>query len=227
MAEKLRSITNPIPWSLLLKPFAIVAAWLVLPWWAFLAVALYCYLVPLFRPLTLAPAFLVFLLMSLTTEPGLFWAPYMIVVAVLIFGMKDLVIVNRKLAYQLTVLSISFAGCLLLFGSFTAWSTSASFLYLALLALLWFWLIRSFPDTEKTPALPAAVSALILFEIGTVMFFLPINFFAQAVLLFLASVILFEASRSLGAITTRQAIAWGVGYAAISLLTVFLASWKV
>lgn len=227
MAAKSKSITNPIPWSSLLKPFLVAVAWLILPWWAFLAIALYCYLVPFFRPLSLAPAFLIFLFMALAAPAGFFQAVYAAVVLALIFGIKDFVIVNRKAAYQLLVLLISFAGCLLLFGTFTAWSALASFLSLALVALLWFWLLRSVPERQNVSVLSPAISALVLFEIGAVMFFLPINFFAQAALLFFASALLFEAATNLRALTFKQVSVWGGSYAAISLLVVFLASWKV
>lgn len=194
-----------------------------------MAVALYCYLVPLFRPLSLAPAFLIFLSITLTVEPGFFRAIYAGAALALILGIKDFVIVNRKAAYQLLVFLISFAGCLMLFGSFAAWSASAVFLYLAALCLLWLWLLTSAPERpvqDRSPA-NAAVAALLLFEIGAVIFFLPIGLFAQAALLFFASALLFEAATNLRSMTLKQASIWGGSYAAISLLVVFLASWKV
>lgn len=227
MAEKLRSITNPIPWSSLLKPAVAAVAWLILPWWAFLAIALYCYLVPLFRPASLAPAFSAFLLIALASPRGIVQAVYAAVVLALILGIKDLVIVNRKIAYQLLVFLLSFAGCLLLFGEFSSWSTSAAFLSLAILSGFWFWIIHSDPERERAAALSSAIAALLLFEVGAAMFFLPVNFFAQAALLFFGSILLFEAATNLKSLTFWQVSFWSAGYAAISLLVVFLASWKI
>lgn len=192
-----------------------------------MVVAIYCYLVPFFRPLSLTPAFLMFLLMASATPPGFLRAICAVAILALIFGIKDLVIVNRKAAYQLLVLAMSFAGSLLLFNNFVAWSASGSFLSMALASILWFWLLRNVPERQDASVLPTAIAALLLFEIGAVMFFLPINFFAQATLLFLASALLFEAATDIKRFSFMQALAWGAGYAAISLLVVFLASWKV
>jgi hypothetical protein len=227
MAAKSKSITNPIPWSSLLKPLLVAVAWLVLPWWAFLAVALYCYLVPFFRPLSLAPAFLIFLFIALSAPVGFFQAIYAGVVLALIFGIKDFLIVNRRSAYQLLVFLISFAGSLLLFGTFMTWSVPASFSSLALSCLLWLWLVRSDPERQDVSMLHPAIAALLLFEIGTVMFFLPVNFFAQAALFLFSSALLFEAATNMKALTLKQASVWAGGYAAISLLVVLLESWKV
>lgn len=227
MAARSKSITNPIPWSSLLKPLLVAAAWLILPWWVFLVVALYCYLVPLFRPFALAPAFLVFLFMTLAAPRGLFQAAYAALVLALIFGIKDLVIVNRKAAYQLLVFLISFAGCLLLFATFAAWSAPSAFLSLAFLSLAWFWFVTDATEEQHIPTLPPAIAALIFFEIGVAMFFLPISFFPQAALLFFASALLFEAATDLKSLTFKQVSIWGGGYAAMALLVVLLASWKV
>jgi hypothetical protein len=199
----------------------------VLPWWAFLAIALYCYLVPFFRPLSLAPAFSIFIFMTLAAPVGLFWAIYAGATMALILGIKDFVIVNRKISYQLLMFLMSFAGCLLLFSKFSAWSVPASFLSLATLSFLWFWMLRSDPERRDSRALPSAIAAFMLFEVGAAMFFLPISFFAQAAMLFLASALLFEAATNLETLTFRHVILWAGSYSAISLLVVFLASWKV
>lgn len=190
-------------------------------------VALYVYLVPFFRPLALAPAFLIFLFMSYAAPGGFFLAVYGGVTLALILGIKDLVIVNRRGAYQVLTLLLSLAGCLLLFGTYESWSSTSAFMSLALAALLWFWLLRNVPEKQENSILPPAIAALIFFEIGAAMFFLPISFFVQAILLFLASALLFEAAIDPKAITFRKAFVWGGAYAAIALLLVFLASWEV
>jgi hypothetical protein len=227
MAAKSKSITNPIPWSSLLKPFAVAAAWLLLPWWAFLLVALYCYLVPFFRLLSLAPAFLAFLVLTLTATTGFFQAVYAGVAFALILGIKDFVIVNRRAAYQLLVFLLSFAGSLLLFDNFAAWAAPTPFLALGSFSLFWLWLVASDPERQDPAALPAGIAALLLFEIGAIIFFLPISFFPQSALFFFASALLFEAATNLKHITFKQASFWGISYSAISLLVVLLVSWKV
>jgi hypothetical protein len=165
--------------------------------------------------------------MTLTAPASVFWAIYAGAVMALILGIKDFVIVNRKVAYQLLMFLISFAGCLLLFSKFSAWSIPASFLSLAILSLLWFWMLRSDPERRDSSALPSAIAAFMLFEVGAAMFFLPISFFSQAAMLFFASALLFEAATNLKVFTFKQIAIWAGSYAAISLLVVFLASWKV
>src|SRR5580693_6484847 len=127
MVEKLRSITKPIPWSLLLKPLAVAAAWLLLPWWGFLVVAAYCYFFPFFRPAAVGRAFFVFLLLGILIPPGFFQAVGVAIVFLLILGIKDLVIVKRKAAYGMLVFLLSFGGSLLLFARFPSWSSPMAF----------------------------------------------------------------------------------------------------
>jgi len=227
MAARSKSTTNPIPWSSLLKPLAVALAWLLLPKWIFAIVALYAYFVPFFRPASLAPAFSTFLLLVLIAPKGVLEALYAAAVFALILGIKDLVIVNRKAAYQLLVLLLSFAGCLLLFSTFAAWSATAAFVSLAFLAALWFWVLRGAPERQEISVLPPAIAALLLFETGTAIFFLPISFFYQTALLFSASALLFEAATNLPAISAKRAYIWGIGYATVSLLVVLLSSRQV
>lgn len=227
MEAKLRSIIRPIRWSLLLKALVPAAAWLVLPWWGFLLVSLYCYFVPFFRARELLAPFAAFLFLALAAGPGILRALYAAAVFTLILGIKELVIVNRRTAYGLLVFLLSFAAFLLLFYSFAAWAAPLSFLGLAAAAVLWRWLALADPEREEAPRLPLALAALLLFEAGTVIFFLPVSFFTQAALLFLGSVVLFEAAVNPGRVPLRQLALWSGMYATVALLVVLFAPWKI
>jgi hypothetical protein len=168
------------------------------------------------------------LLLGLLAQPGVFQAVYGAVAFALLLGIKDLIIVNRRPAYEMLVFLLAFAGFLLLFSSFAAWSATASFFALALGVVLWLWLVLAEPDRiSGISKLPAALAALLLFEAGAVIFFLPLSFFAQAALLFFGSALLFEAIADPESFRAKHFLIWGGTYAAITFLLVLLASWKV
>ena len=77
--------------------------WLILPWWLFLLVALYCYFIPFFWPGKLFVPF--FCLMVLTV---FLFAVVFGVIFYYILLIKDLVIVNRRSAYEILVITLSF-----------------------------------------------------------------------------------------------------------------------
>jgi len=158
---------------------------------------------------------------------GLPQAVYAAMTLVLIFGIKDLVIVNRRPAYELLVFLLSFAGFLLLFSHFAAWSLPLSFLALAFGVLLWFWLVRTVPGGQGTSRMPTAIAALILFEVGAIIFLLPLSFFSQAALLFFGSALLFEFAVDSESLTMKRCFAWSGVYAAIAFFLIFLAPWKI
>jgi hypothetical protein len=227
MGVKLRSITKPIHWSLLLKPIAVAAAWLILPWWGFLVVAIYCYFVPFFRVSALSGPFLIFLFLSLVTPPGFPQAIYAAMILILIFGIKDLVIVNRKIAYEFLAFLLSFAGCLLLFYRFGTWALPFSFAALVFGSLLWLWLVRGAPERQAMSSVVPPVAALVFFEIGAVIFVLPLSFFAQGALLFFGSALLFEFVTNAASFTKKQFLAWSGIYAVLAFLSVLLVPWKI
>jgi len=185
-------------------------------------------LYPWFRPLSLAVPFLLFLLLAAAIPPGFFQAVFAAAAFVLILGIKDLLIVHRRNAYELLVFLLTFAGCLLFFELFPSWASPASFPAAALAALLWFLLIAAAPERkEERSWLPPALAALLFFEIASALLFLPLGFFSEAALLFLGSTLLFEVATNFAAITSRQFLLWSAGYAALAFIVSFLAPWKV
>ncbi len=62
MAEKLRSISKRINWSLVLRSVIFGVAWWALPFWLFLLVALYLYFVPITGASKVSVPFFVLLL---------------------------------------------------------------------------------------------------------------------------------------------------------------------
>jgi hypothetical protein len=227
MGARLRSITRPIHWSLLLKPLAVAAAWLFLPGWAFFLIAVYCYFVPFFKTRSLIAPFIAFMALGFLVPTGIPQAMYGAVVFALILGIKYLVIVNRQTAYEALVFLLAFAGSLVLFHHFSAWARSASFAALAAAVLLWAWLVFDAPERSGRSGISLAIAALLIFEVGVVIFFLPLSFFAQAALLFFGSALLFETVAGPEPLAPRQLLLWSGTYAIITFAVVFLAPWKI
>jgi hypothetical protein len=191
-------------------------------------VALYCYFLPFFRARSLLAPFLVLFLLALLVTPGIFYAVCGAVVFGLILAIKDLVIVNRRQAYEFLVFLLSFAGFLFLYSRFAAWSAPTAFAALAAAVILWSWLVLAAPEHGAAAArAPLLLAALLLFEAGAVIFFLPLSFFSKAALLFFGSAVLYEAVVNGIARHTKQILAWGLTYAVIAFTVVFLADWKI
>ena len=82
--------------------------WLVLPWWLFLLVALYCYFIPFFWPGKLFVPFFCLMVITVVQPPSFLFAVIFGVIFYYILLVKDLVIVNRRSAYEILVIALSF-----------------------------------------------------------------------------------------------------------------------
>ncbi|MGC8776242.1 MAG: hypothetical protein ACP5QN_02950, partial [Minisyncoccia bacterium] len=100
MDPKLKLILKKIHWSLLIKSLIFGILWLILPFWLFLILILFFYFVPIFRPFNLFFQFLIFIFAAKILDPS-FWNFIIISVLIfLIFGIKDLIIIRRFIAYE-------------------------------------------------------------------------------------------------------------------------------
>src|ERR1700735_5015882 len=102
MEEKLKSISKQIHWSLLAKAAIFALGWFFLPFWLFLLLALYLYFFPFFQSRKLLGAPFLGLLALTFIGPASF---FMAIVFGLLFYylllIKDLVLIDRKAAYEL------------------------------------------------------------------------------------------------------------------------------
>jgi len=211
MAEKLKSISRQIHWSLLLKAAVFVAAWLIFPFWLFLLIALYLYFVPSPQSGTVAGPFLVLLLLA-------FLEPSSPLVA-LIFGsvffyillIKELILIDRKSAYEVTILFLIF---LLFLGFYERVGGSLGVLSLfyalcgALIVgfLTWSYIRFGTPkygisegavamDPSNLPPrakTAIALSIILMWQFLIVALFLPVDFVYQTVVAFLGAILIID-----------------------------------
>jgi len=204
MAARLKSISRQIHWSLLLKAAVFALAWFWLPFWLFFFVALYLYFVPLFQSRKLAVPFFVLLILSYAQPPSALFALVFGAIFYAIFLIKDLLVIDRRSAYELLVLALSF---LLLRGFYMkfdegieGWALWYAFLAAAALALL----VRSFLDAlsgegpveahfrRREEHMAGWFSFLLLAQTLIAGLFLPLDFIYQSALVFLVVVLLVE-----------------------------------
>ncbi|MBU6500379.1 MAG: hypothetical protein KGJ89_00930 [Patescibacteria group bacterium] len=178
------------------------AAWFFLPFWIFFLIALYMYFVPFFRPIKLLLPFAVLIFFSIAEPAGLPFAVLLSLVFYLILGIKDLIFIGRKSAHEILVLAIMFLTFIKFFAKFDNWGTVAGFVWMIVIAAVFFFLINEFlrfadrPDSSGgariPPSIIAGISAIIIWQISLVALLLPINFFYQSALVFLTATMLME-----------------------------------
>ena len=98
MAEKLKLILRPIPWSLLLKAAAFGVGWLILPFWVFVVLAALLYFLPVFQVLKLLFPFVLTLILAYLVPPSLWAGLFLSALFFFILGVKDLVLIDRAAA---------------------------------------------------------------------------------------------------------------------------------
>lgn len=206
MAAKLRLILKRIPWSLVLKAGIFGVAWLLLPFWGFLLLALYFYFLPLFQPSRLFLPFGLSLLLAAIFSPSVWAAIFLAVLFFFILGIKDFILLERLTAYSLLVFVLCFLIFFYSFLNFDTGLTLHAFGWFLLVGVLFFMLGRGLLNySSRAQEIPQgdlrfkytalALGALVLVEGSLVLLFLPLNFFYKTALLFIAGVILLECMR--------------------------------
>lgn len=99
---------------LLFKSFILGLSWLILPFWAFLALSVYFYLVPFFQPFKLIIPFMLALAVAFAAPHGFWFAILIGMLFFLLLGIKNLILIHRFDNHQMMVFLILF----LLFFSF-------------------------------------------------------------------------------------------------------------
>jgi hypothetical protein len=216
MADTLKSITNRIHWSLLLKPLALVAAWYWLPFWLFFFVACFLYLFPLLPRSEARVAFLILLVISYFLSHELLHAAWIGVLFFLIVGIRELIFVDRRRAYHILVL------CLAALGLFS-YATTLGFrgLPFALWELgigavgLYGLLSVSFGRTQ------AALMTFLMAELTLVASLLPLNAFYMTALTFMSFAFLVDSAERMRSKEWHPVHVF-LGFSIFFLFTVFI-----
>lgn len=197
MVERLRSILRTTHWSLIAKAALFAGSWLFLPFWLSFFVGVGLYFVPWFRPIPLLMPLIATLAFAAILVPSAWTGIFLGTVFFLILGIKDLVLVNRGFAYQSLFYLLFFLISLNFFLRFDRFNhpelLAASLALGATFFLLGAPLAR-FVDQilgeDRRPTLFFALGGFLIWQWTWALVFLPLNFFYQAALLFLAAVFL-------------------------------------
>jgi hypothetical protein len=250
MAEKLRSISARIPWSLAVKAAIFGFAWYALPRGWFVVVALLLYCIPLFRIWRSAIPFATLLVLADIIPSG----PYALYLAAafggayfLLDGVKNLAFIDRHAAYRTLVLLLMFAAVAVFFSRATCAAsgpcpTPGSAVESLLVAALIFLFVREVlrsaayhgaperePDRFARASLAAGLVAILLWEFLWTLLFLPLNFFSQTALAFLAVVVLLELAelRVHGRLARRAILLHASIFVAFLVILLAANSWTV
>ena len=236
MVEKLKSILRRTSWSLVLKAVIFGVAWWVLPFWLFLLVALYLYFVPFTGAPKVSVPFSVLLLISLFERQNLVDAVLFGAIFYFIILIKDLIIIDRRSAYEILMLVLSYllvrdfflkvggslGGWALLYSVIVAWAVSALVVSF----------IKNFSDAPEGFAREARpfqrvlgwMAFLLMWQLLIVGLFLPLNFLYQSAIVFLIAAILIDLvpQHMFGELSRAKVLATGT--VLFSLLVIVLAS---
>ena len=240
MAAKLKLISKPIPWSLLVKALLIGATWLLAPRWIFFLVALYLYANPLFHfarllwPFTitlfagfLMPKVIAFGDVRIPNVLGFF---FLFFIFYLILGIKELIFVNRKAVYGLLVLLLFFLIALNFFSRVDAGIGLGATWGALLVAFAFFLLLIKLLAYEEIGAdamqkvAHTGLIAFLVWQVAVAILFLPLLFSSQGAILFLfgALILTFFLDYHKGALLPRRLMT----HLVIFLLFVSLVLWR-
>lgn len=188
---KLRLISRPIPWFLLVRAAAFGAAWFFLPRWLFFCVALYLYFRPFFRSSKLLLPFALVIFFAFLLPVNLLSAALLGTIFFLVLGVKELFFIDRFSAYELLIFLLLFLGFLNFFSRFENWKGVSPFFWSLVIGFAFWGLFRGAMGYYPVHARPrhegiaAAVAAFLVWECAWLVLFLPFTFFYQAALLLL------------------------------------------
>jgi len=171
-----------------------------LPFWLFFLISLYLYAERLFHSRSLAVPFSTLLLLCYIQSPS---APFAIIfggVFYFILLIKNLILIDRRSAYELVVLTLTF---LLARDFYAAWNggvTGAAVAYAFLAAAVFGFLARSFIRFFKNditvsvgvPRTAVTLMVLLMWQAFIAGLFLPVDFTYQTVMVFLVAVLLID-----------------------------------
>jgi len=186
-----------------------MVAWMFLPWWVFVPIALYLYFVPLSQTQTAIGPFLALLALCLMQPAGYCFAVVFGVLFWYVLLIKDLYIIERKSAYEILSLIIVFLSLRLFYLDMGGRMGIDAIVWAFAIAGLFAGLVSGFignfsPNTAadgtgtassaQNPLRRVAVFAafLLFFQILIVGLFLPLDFIYQSVVAFLLTALVIE-----------------------------------
>ena len=235
MAAKLKSILKPIPWFLAARAVLFGFAWLFLPLWLFVALGLYFYFFPFFQSWKLIFPFCLTLIFGILATPSIPAAFFLTVVFFLILGIRDLFFINRIAAYELLVFLLLFLFFLNFFEAVANWQGMSAFFWSLILSITFFLLVRSFVNyadinaNGRTSVMVIGVGSLLLWQLSIAVLILPLTFFSQAALLFLAAafIIDFSIKRLDSRLNRRDLMANAVAFAVLATIIFSTTRWEL
>ena len=225
MVARLKSISRRIHWSLVLRAAIFALAWVWLPFWLFLLIALYLYFCRGSSTGTLAVPFLILLILCLIQPPELLFAAIFGAIFYIILLIKGLLLINRRSAYELLVLTLSFLLLRDFYLAFNGGVSGAAFFGAILLAVALALLLRCLTNADRDVARVVSwLSFLLFIQILFAGLFLPVDFIYQSVLVFLAVVLIIDLVPEAvsGGLARNKILATGM--TVFALFTVVLAS---
>jgi len=200
MVEKLRSILRQIHWSSVLKASIAAIAWFYFPFWLFLIVALVAYFSPAAQARkTLAP-FLTLIILAFLEPQGIAFAFIFGAVLFYILLIKNLLLIDRKSAYETLVLLLAFLFLRAFYLKFGGGVGGSSLFYGFFAACVLAFLFSNFTEAleDQSGTSPALIRPvrwlmfLVSWQFIIVGLFLPLDFIYQAVIVFLSLVFLVD-----------------------------------
>jgi hypothetical protein len=245
MAEKLRSILRRISWSSVLKAVIFAVAWWALPFWLFLLVALYLYFIPITGAGMVSVPFFVLLLITLLQKPSVIFAVIFGIVFYFLLLVKDLIIIDRRSAYEVLMLVLSYLLIRGFFlnvgGSFGWWSLIDSAVAAVAVSALVGSFIKNFSTASAMPDAAGLREAhsfrrmlgwltfLLTWQLLIVGLFLPLDFLYQSAIVFLIAVIILDLVPQyvFGELTRAKVLVTGTVLFALLVIVLSSARWTL
>lgn len=204
----------------------------LLPLWLFVLVALFAYFVPYFKPASLFVPFVAGLWILSVLPQGLFLGLLAVTFFFLIFGIKDLKLIERDDWHEALLVLIFLPTAISFFQKFDSPASPRLFWGILGFAVLLVLVLGSFLRTSEATrknGFSLYLGVLLLVEWLVVLVYLPINHFYQTALFLLGLIIFIEMLISLP--TSLGSSRRGLGYSAVMflgiLLVLFAADWSV
>lgn len=177
----------------------------MLPFWLFVILALYFYLIPFFGIKKFALPFSAIIFFAAIEPKNALFAVIFAGAFYLIFGVKDLIFIERKPAYETLAMLLAFFAFIDFFSHFDSWDGWWTFLCVFIAGIFIFLVTRGFfnygvesdifaREKFRQGWVFAAIVGLVSAETMIVGLFLPLNYLYQSALAFLATALATEFS---------------------------------
>ncbi len=229
MVEKLRSTLKRTNWSSLLKAVIFGVAWWALPFWLFLIVALFLYFIPITGAGKVATPFFALLLISLLGSQGILDAIIFVAIFYFILLVKDLLIIDRRSAYEILMLFLSYlllrSFFLTVGGSFGLRALLYGLVAAVAISAMVASFIKNFSEAPQPfRRMLGWMTFILMWQLIIVGLFLPLDFLYQSAIIFLLAAILIDLVPQyvFGELTRAKVLA--TGSVLFSLLVIVAAS---